>query len=121
MHSLVATPIILLKNNPQISSGLNLTSVFLLPSLLFISVLHNRASATRANAKRNIETQHLATKAVFQNNLVNAREREGILRAGLVEVGEVDTHALLPSFLGDDDGIHQPLRVSYLPDDPCCL
>ena len=44
-----------------------------------------------------------------------------VLWASLVEVGEVNAHALLPSFLGDDDGIHQPLRVSYLPHDPCCL
>ena len=55
------------------------------------------------------------------NDLVDVGERKGILRAGLVEVGEVDTHALLPSFLGDDDGVGQPLWVPQLSDDPSGL
>ena len=55
------------------------------------------------------------------HDLVNAGKWERILQAGLVEVGEVETHALLPSFLGDDDGIRQPLWVPYLSDDPCGL
>ena len=45
------------------------------------------------------------------DDLVDAWKRERILGAGLVEVGEVDTHALLPAFLRHNNGVFQPLGV----------
>ena len=50
--------------------------------------------------------------------LRDARARERILRACFVEVGEVDTHALLPSLLWHNDRVGQPIRVSDLANDP---
>ena len=55
------------------------------------------------------------------HDLVNAQKREGVLRAELVEAREVDAHAFLASFLRDEDGIGQPLRVPYFPYDTCFL
>ena len=43
------------------------------------------------------------------------------MRAGLVEVGEVNAHAFLPAFLGHDDRVRQPLRVPHLADDTSFL
>ena len=85
----------------------------------FLHILHDHVDLVVA-VKGIQEAQQVAFGGGV-DNLVNAREREGILRAGHVEVGEVDTHALLPSFLGDDDGVRQPLWVSQLSDDSCVL
>ena len=85
----------------------------------FLHILHDHVDLVVA-VKGIQEAQQVAFGGGV-DNLVNAREREGILRAGHVEVGEVDTHALLPSFLGDDDGVRQPLWVPRLSDDPCSL
>ena len=49
--------------------------------------------------------------------MVDAREREGVLRTGFVEVGELDTHALLPALLGDDEWVREPVRVLHFSND----
>ena len=55
------------------------------------------------------------------NDLIDARKLEGFLRASLVEVGEIEAHALLPAFLGDNNRVCQPFWVSHLPNDTSLL
>ena len=53
------------------------------------------------------------------DDLIDAGEQKRILRASFVEIGEVDTHTFLPPFLRHNDWVGQPIRVSYLANDPC--
>ena len=39
------------------------------------------------------------------------------MRASLVEACEIDAHVLLLTLLGDDDRVHQPFQMTYLPND----
>ena len=52
------------------------------------------------------------------DDLVEAREWEWILRVGLVEVGEVDTHAFLSPLLRHNHRVSQPIWVADLANDP---
>ena len=47
--------------------------------------------------------------------MVNSGQRKTILRAGIVQIREVDTHSLLHVCLFDHDDIGQPLRIEDFP------
>ena len=51
--------------------------------------------------------------------LVDSQERVRILKAGLVEVCEVNAASLPPGVLGYDDGVGEPAGVDDLVDDSC--
>lgn len=50
---------------------------------------------------------------------VDAGKWERVFRASFVEVSVVDTHAPQDVLFSDHDGVHQPLGVSDLPNEPC--
>ena len=67
-----------------------------------------------------MEAQQVALSGGVED-LIHAWKRKGVLRASLVEVGEVDAHTLHSAFLGDDDQVRQPFRVPHLPNDTSLL
>ena len=72
-------------------------------------------------AREGIQEAQQVTLGGGVGDLVDARERERILWAGMVEVGEVDTHAFLSSFFCQHNRVGQPFRIADLANDACFL
>ena len=51
------------------------------------------------------------------HKLVNPKQREAVLRAGVIKICEVDAHSLFPICLFDYDDVGQPLRIVDFPDE----
>ena len=51
------------------------------------------------------------------HKLVNPKQREAVLRAGVIQICEVDAYSLFPICLFDYDDVGQPLRIVDFPDE----
>lgn len=79
-------------------------------SLLPIVMMHQNLILA---GKGNHEAHHFVTCGRI-DKVVDVRMREGIFGAGLMQIYEVNTHAILHIFLLDDDYVSHSVRVLYL-------